>query len=89
MIKCDLALKIWLTDSKCGIIMQDEPALMRCPYPENLTYIDGKFREHQQLMQKERESPRQPKLAKHIPNFPSYKAMNFVDWTFQRRSNRK
>ena len=31
-------MKIWLADSKYGVILHDEPALMRCPYPEKLTY---------------------------------------------------
>jgi hypothetical protein len=37
MIKCDRALKIWLTDTKYGSILRDEPALMKCPYSETLT----------------------------------------------------
>ena len=38
MIKCDRVMKIWLADSKYGVILHDEPAFMRCPYPEKLTY---------------------------------------------------
>ena len=33
-------MKIWLADSKYGVILHDEPALMKCPYPEKLTYIE-------------------------------------------------
>ena len=36
MIKCDRILKIWLSDSKYGVILQGEIALMRCPRPENM-----------------------------------------------------
>jgi hypothetical protein len=40
MIKCDRVIKIWLADSKYGLILRDEPALLRCPYPEKLTNIE-------------------------------------------------
>jgi len=46
-------MKIWLTDSEYGVILQDEPAFMRCPYPRKLTLIDGKYHEEQHPLQKE------------------------------------
>ena len=53
MIECNRAMKIWLTDSEYGVILQDEPAFMRCPYPRKLTLIDGKYHEEQHPLQKE------------------------------------
>ena len=31
---CRRTLKIWSKDSKYGVLSNDEPPLMRCPYPK-------------------------------------------------------
>ena len=71
MIKCSRSLKIWLTDSKYGVILQELPALMRCPYPEKLKNIDGKYLERQEINLNQlfkKENSRQRKLKSHLQN---------------------
>jgi hypothetical protein len=48
-------MKIWLTDSKYGVILHDEPALMRCPYPEKFTYVERpKYKEITLIKEKDK-----------------------------------
>ena len=35
-ITCNRTLKIWKKNSEYVTIMEDEPPLMRCPYPEKM-----------------------------------------------------